>query len=720
SAVESIASGADKNFYFLGTEYQENENTTGIMTKNDNYPSFYPAFAAMSAMTELLGSGEYRGNINTGNARGYVFKSGTNDVIVAYSVSGSRTLNISGSYTKYDMFGNTLSGTSGSVTVSEEPVFIVMNGSVSGINPDNAHAPEKITPVVSSVGDHIVIRQDYSDDASTGARNGAYFIGANDNTVTVTVSNLNSEAVSGVLTPDCDSDWTFSPESRNISLDAYESGEYTFTINFDESDVKEALVTFKAVCGNIESSISAAKVKSGSGEYLKNAKRYWIDATKYSAKTGAYTQKQDSSAINGSAMRLLTQNYEQPLVRSTLTYDFSVPAGTYDVWMLMSDPNVNHMTKWKWRYELPDEYRRYTGSGTVAYEFGNQHKMYWYRVSSSKSLSKGKHSIVILSDALRGGTYNDYMLQIADSIVIVPTSDTWWDPRNKSNGENVIAFESRNFSSSFSFTNLREDIELPSKTGTGADVVWTSSDSGVIDANGHIQRGTETKSATLTATLTYDSYSTTIDFPVTVAAVSDLTITVTPVDESGNDITKYYRDRNNYVQISAVNPLSEDKSATVYIAGYEKRMNRFVLCDEKEIVAKSGEEVTPEIVLIQDDPSVSYYKIFAWNDKLQPLQDVLMLRTSSGSEYNDAWITISGNCGNPNETLTLTVAKDTGRSLSSMSKSEVNNNLCYIGEVTSDSDGNYSVRCKLTDAEGKYKINIKHSAGGSNSAILVK
>lgn len=723
SAAESIASGADKNFYFVGTEYQEDENTTGIMSKNDTYPSFYAAYAAMAAMTDILGKGEYAGNLNSGDMRAYVFKDGSKQIIVAYSVSGTQTLNISGSYKKFDMFGNLLSGTSGSISLTEEPIFIVSDGTVSGTNTTGAHSIEAVIPGVMKTGDRIVLSQEYSKAASMDARSGSYVIGANNNTVTVTVANLNNEAFSGTIVPDTDVDWTFQPETQEFSLGAFETGTYTFTIN-DYANSHEAIVTFKAVADGSYSMVTAAKVKSGSDEYLNSASRYWIDATKYSRKTGAYVTKQYASAVNGSLMELNTTGYDTKLIESTLSYDFSIAdRGTYDIWILASDPNVNHMTRWKWRYDN-NSYKNYTygwfGPDEV-YTAGGQ-AMYWYNVGENVNLSAGKHSIDILSDALRGGNYNDYMLQRLDSIVIVPTSDSWWNPDGKTNGANVTAFENRNFASNFNFAQLTENVVLPSSTQTGADVDWTSSDTSVIENDGTIHRGLESKSATLTAKITYGTSSTTVSIPVTVEAIEDLLPIVTLVDEYDNVITEFNRNRDNFVKVSATNPLSETKSAFLHIGGYDSETNELRYFKTTEINIESGKTTTPEKILIDDEDGIGLYKVFTWNSELKPLTGVAMLSTTmiATETRNDAIVTISGNCEKPDEKLTFTVTKEGSENLSSMSKDEVKKTLCYFGETTTDSSGNYNIKFKLEDANGKYKVNIKYSSGNKQSLFMVE
>ena len=722
SAAEAIANGVDKNFYFLGTEYQENGYTTGIMTKNDAYPSFYPAYAAMSAMTDILGEAQYLGNINSGDARGYVFKNGTKEVIVAYSVNGAQTLNVSGSYKKYDMFGNQISGTSGNVSLTEEPVFIVSGGTVSGIDKTDAHTIESVVPAILTKGDRIVVSQDYSDTASVGARNGAYYIDSNDNTVTVTVSNLNNEDVSGILVAKSDAGWDFEPETQEFSLGAFESDTYTFVVkNF--ADVKESIVTFQAICDGTYSSVSAAKVKSGTDDYMKSANRHWINATNYSAKSGAYENKQYSESVNGSIMELYTKDYETPLIESTLSYKFNLAsAGTYNIWMLASDSNTNHMTKWKWRYDDKSFSKHtYWISPDAVYSAGGQ-SMYWYKVGNNIALSAGEHSIDVMSDALRGGNYNDYMLQRMDSIVIVPTSDSWWSPDGKSNGETVTAFENRNFASNFDFTNVTDDLDLPTKTATGANVSWASSNTDVINNNGKVHRTTVEQSATLTATITYGASSTTVSIPVTVGAVTDLLPTLTFVDENDNIITEFNKNRDNFVKVSATNILDETANAFIYIAGFNDESEQLKSFKTVEISAESGETIHSNKILIPAKDSVTSYKIFTWNGEFKPLLGVAKLETTmlATETEHEAIVTISGNCERENEKLTLTVVKESEEKLSTMSKSEVKKVLCYIGETTTDDNGNYVIRFKLKEANGKYKVNIQYSSGSKQSLFMVE
>ena len=71
---------------------------------------------------------------------------------------------------------------------------------------------------------------------------------------------------------------------------------------------------------------------------------------------------------------------------------------------------------------------------------------------------------------------------------------------------------------------VSKNLTLPTAGDNGSTITWATSDASVIEADGTIHQGEETKTATLTATLTLGDVTDTKEFTVTVAAVPAITL----------------------------------------------------------------------------------------------------------------------------------------------------------------------------------------------------
>jgi len=135
SYVSSMAYGVDKMFWYDfqndGVDKSDRENEFGVIKCHKDIDVTYaakPAYAALSAMTDILGDAEFVKEYRpVPKARFYHFRrrSDSKDVVVAYNVvNGTLALNLHGETGRivcYDMYGNICSNDS----ISDEPVYFV-------------------------------------------------------------------------------------------------------------------------------------------------------------------------------------------------------------------------------------------------------------------------------------------------------------------------------------------------------------------------------------------------------------------------------------------------------------------------------------------------------------------------------------------------------------------------------------------------------------------
>lgn len=276
STAESLASGVDKHFYFLGIPYQETASSTGItytcgiMNKNTRFPAFYPSYSAMSAMTYVLGEGQYIGKIPHSDVCAYAFKDAEDTVLVLYTTGSSQSYEIDLSCTqaeKYDIFGNMTAVKSDdgvfTLSLSSEPIYLKFNADISSML-DTAYADELISAVNTTLSeaDKIVISQKYSDTSKKAARREGYVINSLNKTVTVTVTNLNDTAKDVTVSGYSNNGWTLSPASQSVSLEPFGAKDITFTINADELEYYSKIY-FKGTVDGEETTPSCAYVYGG-------------------------------------------------------------------------------------------------------------------------------------------------------------------------------------------------------------------------------------------------------------------------------------------------------------------------------------------------------------------------------------------------------------------------------------------------------------------------
>lgn len=266
SAVESVASGTSKQFFFIGPNYDEDERAWGMVSRGNLYPYMYASFAAQSAMTDLLGKGEFLGDVRLGeNVCGYKFYNGEDTVYVLWSKNGRQRVSLNNSAAPsgiYDMFGNKtedecVSGMS--LDIGTEPAYIKFSGK----------AAQNISSAANNLSEgksftkaqKIILTQKYSDALRGGARTDGYSVSGDGETVSVTVSNLNGTAVSGTIYGKFANGGMLNTDKADITVGAMSEKTVTFTI--DDMAVNKDYLTFYGEFDGEKTSDSTAMLKKG-------------------------------------------------------------------------------------------------------------------------------------------------------------------------------------------------------------------------------------------------------------------------------------------------------------------------------------------------------------------------------------------------------------------------------------------------------------------------
>ena len=162
----------------------------------------YASLPAQATMTFMLGAGIYKGKLNksTNNWSGYLFNNGENDVIVAWSKSGSQSVTFAAEGTVYDIWGNEKGMVNGgnALTLTSEPIYIVCSKTGEAVtnNRDGQMIAQKQELTDAQ---RVILLQKYSDIIRGGSRSDGYMISDGNNKVTLEVTNLSDKTMSGQI-----------------------------------------------------------------------------------------------------------------------------------------------------------------------------------------------------------------------------------------------------------------------------------------------------------------------------------------------------------------------------------------------------------------------------------------------------------------------------------------------------------------------------------------
>ncbi|MBO5007320.1 MAG: hypothetical protein J6D26_00600 [Clostridia bacterium] len=717
STVESLAAGTDKHFYFLGSVFQGTDYTTGIMNKNTRFPAFYPAYSSLAAMTYVLGEGIYVGKLNHSAINGYIFEDHESKVLVLYSdESKNITISLSDNdIEKYDMFANctVISSNDGNylIEVGSEPIYIKYQGELYNdvITTENILHSDPVQKTFS-ISDRVIIQQQYSEASRVGARHGGYYVDEDNCTVNVIVTNLNTETVTGTITGYSSNDWRIKDSERAVTILPFTSQTLSYEIeNYDSSD--ESILYFTGNFDGNLTSKSSAYVNSGYSLYDDYTKSHWIASAKYSEKKGLYTKEINTVSYDQTVMRLFTYDSQNATLDNELTYNFGISAeDAYDIWVLTTRAGVPWMTDWRYSVDSDDFANHYVSeNGYVAdvYSVLGQ-SLYWYKIKAYRQLTEGNHKFKIRGDLLRDST-PQYLFHIIDSIVVVP-SKYMWNP-SKDINESIVTYEKLKMINEMDFSLLSGNVQLPSSTETGASISWTSSDESVISNSGIIYRTNEKQYATLTATIRYRTYTSSLPFKVSVLPIlhSDVLAEIIFADADNNEISVYDNNINSYVDISIVNNTDDILDVNVSIEAYMADSTKLGATQSSFNVQNNSRVKNRYLISNEYANSAYLYKVNVYDDESQ---NILSRVFYSKMEFLNApyikisTVTIYGKTQLPHENIAVVITKDENYVTDSMTLEQLKQQICYLNEITSDESGYFTLSFNMDTVEDSYTCRI--------------
>ncbi|MCL1971630.1 MAG: hypothetical protein FWG57_01405, partial [Endomicrobia bacterium] len=282
SAAISLATGVDKHFWFLGLPFIDGGGEEGSRINYWGSFSFrmtpYASYVAQAVMTEALGEAKYIGKLNnlTGDAKGYVFKDGSDTVLVLWdarsaSASSTATLPLGKSGILTDIMGGTkpatVTGGTFNLTLGPDPVYLRVSGDIptSVYTPSN-YTNKALAPKTFSKAQKIVLDQSFPIESRKNVKvEGAYSLNPNTQTdVDVTVYNFNDVQVTGTV------EGLFTKASENavytvsgpqsVTVPAYSSTTLTYNVKITGGAAK---LSFTGKFNGIgQTSPSVANVKT--------------------------------------------------------------------------------------------------------------------------------------------------------------------------------------------------------------------------------------------------------------------------------------------------------------------------------------------------------------------------------------------------------------------------------------------------------------------------
>ncbi|MDG0809101.1 S-layer homology domain-containing protein [Cohnella rhizosphaerae] len=273
SAVQSLAAGVDKHFWFVMPYYLEQGNQYGMFSQN-NAP--YAAYQAIANVTDMLGQGLYAGQVQglPEGAEGHLFDSGHGQVLVLWS---ERPATVEWASTGaaaqwFDLMGHgrTAETHEGKIAfeIGPDPIFIrkderlsVPVASFSRVAKPVYEAPE-LTPA-----QRIVLAQNYEDEARSNAKLfGAYALKeTGGNTIGLEIYNFNDTAMEGEIRGEASGGWVLDREVETVALAPGEKKTVAFSLQAGAQvrPMEKGKVSFRGSFGGDSTTVSAAYVFTG-------------------------------------------------------------------------------------------------------------------------------------------------------------------------------------------------------------------------------------------------------------------------------------------------------------------------------------------------------------------------------------------------------------------------------------------------------------------------
>lgn len=416
SAVESIAAGTDKHFFFIGPCYDEDERAWGMTSRGTLYPYMYASLAAQSAMTDLLGKGEFLGEVEhlSSDVSGYSFYNGTDTVYVLWSENGEKKILLQNNIVPlgvYDLFGNEKTNEcvqNMTLSVNEEPIYVKFSDRMSQASQaSDAVAEEKSFTKAQKV----ILTQKYSDEARGGARTDGYLINSGD-TVSVSVSNFNNSVVSGTIYGSFANGGTLNRSQADITIDAMSTATVTFTV--EEMAANKDYLVFYGEFNGEKTSDSAAMLKTGNdGSIMVEAKN-----SEYSGEFTDYD----------SGIYIITTDIKD----YTAEIKVNVPEdGMYKPWVLAQLLNYEWSSDFK--LYVNDKKVKSLNTANTEISYWHEHAALGWNSFESVRLKKGENTVKFVTNAVRNAG-DEYLVAALDKIVFLKDSgqSSWREAENYS------------------------------------------------------------------------------------------------------------------------------------------------------------------------------------------------------------------------------------------------------------------------------------------------
>ena len=204
STAQSLSTGTSKHFWFILSPYVESKvKDMGIF---NNFYEPTPAYVAEAVMTNTLGAGKYKGQIEMTDAEGHLFDSGRGDVLTIWTdkprfveINSDKPVKVTNIMGKE----NTVYPEKGKVkvSISHYPIYINFDGEMSKDDyyPVSFNHDDSLK-VTFNDAQRVVLRQDFADFPQEVAKGGGYKINLGEETeFSVHLYNFNNKQMKGKL-----------------------------------------------------------------------------------------------------------------------------------------------------------------------------------------------------------------------------------------------------------------------------------------------------------------------------------------------------------------------------------------------------------------------------------------------------------------------------------------------------------------------------------------
>lgn len=412
SNIESIASGTDKHFFFIGPKYHEGEMSWGMMSEDAFNPYMYASLPAQSAMTDILGKGIYKGKIGRfgNNLMAYLFNNGTKNVIVAWSKSGEQNVTFNASGKAYDMWGNEIADVNDSVSlaIGTEPVYIVCDSCS-----ENAESTRgaQLTAQKKTINDakRVILLQKYDDISRGGSRTEGYMISGN-TTVTLEVANLSDKTMTGRIGYETENGWMLDEEYQDVTVAPMSVETLEFTI-IPAIGATTDYLSFVGTFDGQKTSASTVKLVNTKDGIIK------IEAETDAKSQNGFTEyTKDGNAGLGI--------YTSTAGKYEIEFEFVADkSGVYDLWalagVLNNSTNSNYTIKVNSKKLAPSA----KNTAEVSYT-GSNYSVGW-DAFNDVSLNKGINKVTFsVSDGRNNG--DGWISSALDKLVFIPKNANGW------------------------------------------------------------------------------------------------------------------------------------------------------------------------------------------------------------------------------------------------------------------------------------------------------